>query len=142
MWQSPAQRSVVQTDVTDAAQAFAVREKMARPEGFEPPTSWFVAMRSIQLSYGRSTVAAANRSCEPDRGSGAKSLTEVLPAVARTALALKVSAAESVAYRIPRDLVQSHPLTLPGVPGATGGPVNRLSRREGAHPTTTPRECS
>jgi site-specific DNA recombinase len=29
------------------------KSKMARPERFELPTSWFVAMRSIQLSYGR-----------------------------------------------------------------------------------------
>jgi hypothetical protein len=28
-------------------------DRMARPERFELPTSWFVAMRSIQLSYGR-----------------------------------------------------------------------------------------
>ncbi len=26
---------------------------MVRPEGFEPPTPWFVAKYSIQMSYGR-----------------------------------------------------------------------------------------
>ena len=30
-----------------------VIDLLARPERFELPTSWFVAMRSIQLSYGR-----------------------------------------------------------------------------------------
>ena len=30
------------------------KREMARPEGFEPPTPWFVARYSIQLSYGRS----------------------------------------------------------------------------------------
>src|SRR5260370_18928718 len=31
-------------------------EKMVRPERIELPTSWFVAMHSIQLSYGRIVV--------------------------------------------------------------------------------------
>ena len=35
---------------------------MARPEGFEPPTPWFVARYSIQLSYGRVVRAAIIRS--------------------------------------------------------------------------------
>lgn len=30
------------------------KTNFARPEGFEPPTSWFEATRSVQLSYGRS----------------------------------------------------------------------------------------
>ncbi len=29
---------------------------MVRPEGFEPPTLWFVAKCSIQLSYGRTAT--------------------------------------------------------------------------------------
>lgn len=29
------------------------KSKLARPEGFEPPTTWFEARYSIQLSYGR-----------------------------------------------------------------------------------------
>ena len=32
---------------------------MVRPERFELPTYWFVARRSIQLSYGRTRVASS-----------------------------------------------------------------------------------
>ena len=43
--------------VTQVGTRFAgeleVIDLLARPERFELPTSWFVAMRSIQLSYGR-----------------------------------------------------------------------------------------
>jgi hypothetical protein len=31
----------------------AKKERLVRPEGVEPPTYWFVASCSIQLSYGR-----------------------------------------------------------------------------------------
>ena len=38
---------------------------MVRPEGFEPPTLWFVAKCSIQLSYGR-TLRGCNLLKIPD----------------------------------------------------------------------------
>ncbi len=41
---------------------------MARPERFELPTSWFVAMRSIQLSYGRNAANCTGDGRQPVDG--------------------------------------------------------------------------
>ena len=42
--------SIYQFDVLKFAVSIL---KLARPEGFEPPTPWFVAKYSSPLSYGR-----------------------------------------------------------------------------------------
>jgi hypothetical protein len=49
---------------------------MVRPEGVEPPTYWFVASCSIQLSYGRTL-----QGMQPFKDSGIYSLEQTISAV-------------------------------------------------------------
>src|ERR1700692_2176313 len=82
---------------------------MVRPERFELPTSWFVARRSIQLSYGRkgqivnnyiSTIDQDKRAIEwPKRQLTARCVPRSL-----RRLALKPSLAASGARILPHQL--------------------------------------
>jgi hypothetical protein len=51
---------------------------MVRPEGFEPPTLWFVAKCSIQLSYGRTL-----RGMQPFKDNGLWALEQAAKASLR-----------------------------------------------------------
>lgn len=57
---------------------FSWRKIVARPEGVEPPTSWSVAMHSIQLSYGRSVLKFPIRRAEASAKAEAMGANESL----------------------------------------------------------------
>ena len=49
----------------DLAKDTICGQKMVRPERFELPTFWFVARRSIQLSYGRTRLQSTSAAVFP-----------------------------------------------------------------------------
>ena len=53
MSRKPPQMAKQTTQKIKATRRWPLFFKLARPEGFEPPTPWFVAKYSIQMSYGR-----------------------------------------------------------------------------------------
>ena len=53
-----------------AGQVPRFMQNLVRPERFELPTSWFVARRSIQLSYGRARAANITTSMSERHSAG------------------------------------------------------------------------
>ena len=54
VWEAEYERITAWTGLWHySGQVAVIKRKMARMEGFEPPTAWFVARYSIQLSYMR-----------------------------------------------------------------------------------------
>ena len=71
--------------------------KMARPERFELPTSWFVARRSIQLSYGRKGREYYHNDCRSPFSQRTPAPAAASAATARNQLHTRVSRFEKPA---------------------------------------------
>ena len=51
---------------------------MVRPEGVEPPTYWFVASCSIQLSYGRTCCESKSTLLQLSKNKGFRLLEQLV----------------------------------------------------------------
>ena len=75
-----------------------VQEGLARPEGLEPPTYWFEASRSIQLSYGRAVLSLPRRAAKSTQSF----IAHVAPASRRPRVARRSRACFASAGRGPK----------------------------------------
>jgi hypothetical protein len=67
---------------------------MARPEGFEPPTTKFVAWYSIQLSYGREAAQYAATGTGRQHPLTLPALAVKIPRLTRSRVAQPVRASD------------------------------------------------